>query len=119
LKGWTHDPKPLPLVSAGNRAGRFTGPGVAPGCLLLLLRQERGYPSARPEGVHLLGPGQENGELHRAAQVRGQRAGLWHGNSDALAAQAARNATRFLQAPGHLFDSKESRISAVEIAALF
>src|SRR5262249_31934619 len=85
--------------------------------VLLLLRQERGHPSARAEGVHLVGSRQENRDLHGAAEVRGQRPRFRHGHPDAEPAQAARDATRLLQASRGVHDHEETRDAAVETAA--
>ena len=57
--------------------------------------------------------------LHGAAQVRGQRPRLRHGDPDAEPAQAARDAARFLQAPRRLLDPQETRVPALQTAAAY
>src|SRR5437868_10841 len=47
--------------------------------LLLLLGAECRHPATGAKGVHHLGSREEAGDLHGAAEVRGQRPGLRHG----------------------------------------
>src|SRR6516162_5935422 len=83
----------LSVVRAGARP---VVSGEHPSGVLLFLREERGYLAARAKGIHHLGPQRQGRILHRAAEVRRQRPRFRHGDPDSDAAEAKRDAARFL-----------------------
>ena len=98
---------PGPRPGLGRRSGsarQWCRAVHGAGGLLLFRRQGQRHPSTRAKGLHNLGAQRERRVLHRAAQVRGQRRRLRHGDPDAVAAQAGRDAARLLQGPRDLHD---------------
>src|SRR5436190_1934899 len=81
-------------VSPGAGAGPLAARLFAGG-LLLLLREKRRHLATGPKSVHHLRSERKNRDLHRAAEIRRQRPRLRHGDPDADATEAQRDAARF------------------------
>jgi hypothetical protein len=92
-----HD-SPNLFALAGGYGSRTGCAQFGSGRVLLLLGAECRHPAAGPKSLHYLGSRKAAGKLYGPTEVRGQRPGLRHGHPDAVAAQAARDAARFLQA---------------------
>ena len=110
IRGYDHDP--VFALALAPRVGdpcpvraRYESGGV-----LLFLGKERRHFAAGAKGVHHLGSGRKDRDLHRAAEIRRQRSRFRHGDPDAEPAEAARDAARFLQASRGLHDHEEARV---------